>query len=90
MSRKDDYKKKIEAELEMVQAKLAEWKAGAKNSAADARVKYAKQVDELEQKLEVTKAKLKELGEAGEDAWEQFKGGVENAWDSLRLSRPAT
>ena len=54
MSRKDDYKKKIEAELEMVQAKLAEWKAGAKNSAADARVKYAKQVDELEQKLEVT------------------------------------
>jgi len=83
MSRKDDYKKKIEAELEKVQAKLAEWKAGAKSSAADARVKYAKQVDELEQKLEVTKAKLKELGEAGEDAWEQFKDGVENAWDSL-------
>ncbi len=83
MSKKDDYKRKIEAELELVQAKLAEWKAGAKSSAADARIKYAKQVDELEQKVEVTKARLKELGEAGEDVWEQLKDGVENAWGTL-------
>ena len=27
MSKKDEYKKKIEAEVELVQAKLAEWKA---------------------------------------------------------------
>ena len=83
MSKKDDYKKKIETEVDLVQAKLAEWKAGAKSSAADVRIKYAKQVDELEQKLEVTKAKLKELGEAGEDAWERLKDGVESAWDTL-------
>lgn len=79
MSKKDEYKKKIEADVELVQAKLAEWKANVKNTAEDARIKYAKQLDELEQKMETTKAKLKELGEGGEDAWERLKGGVEGA-----------
>jgi len=83
MSKKDEYKKKIEAEVELVQAKLAEWKANVKNTAEDARIKYAKQVDELEQKMETTKARLKELGEGGEDAWERLKDGVEGAWDAL-------
>jgi len=41
-----------------VQAKLSELKAGVKSSAAGARIKYAKQVDELEQKMDITKAKL--------------------------------
>ena len=83
MSTKEAYKQKIEAELELAQAKLAEFKAQAKSSAADARIKNAKQVDDLEQKIDATKAKLKELGEASDDAWEQLKVGVESAWDAL-------
>jgi len=83
MSAKDAYKQKIEAELELAQAKLAEFKAQAKSSAADARIKYSKQVDELEQKINTTKGKLKELGEASDDAWEQLKVGVESAWGAL-------
>jgi len=86
MNTKDAYKQKIEAELELVQAKLAEFKARVKSSTADARINYAKQVDELEKMADVTKAKLKELGEASEDAWEQLKEGVESAWDILRTA----
>ena len=83
MSTKEAYKQKIEAELELAQAKLAEFKAKAKSSAADTRIKYSKQVDELEQKVDATKVKLKELGEASDDAWEQLKVGVESAWGAL-------
>jgi hypothetical protein len=83
MSAKEAYKQKIEAELELAQAKLAEFKAQAKSSAADARIKNAKQVDELEEKINATKGKLKELGEASEDGWEQLKVGVESAWGAL-------
>jgi hypothetical protein len=83
MSTKEAYKQKIEADLELAQAKLAEFKAQAKSSAADARIKYAKQVDDLEQKIDATKAKLKEMGEASDDAWEQLKVGVESAWGAL-------
>ena len=83
MSTKEAYKQKMEAELELAQAKLAEFKAQAKSSAADARIKNAKQVDDLEQKIDATKAKLKEMGEASDDAWEQLKVGVESAWGAL-------
>ncbi|MHB1016139.1 MAG: sll1863 family stress response protein, partial [Desulfurivibrionaceae bacterium] len=47
-------------------------------------VKYAKQLDDLELGIEATKAKLKELGEANEDAWEHLKAEIESAWGALR------
>jgi uncharacterized protein YhaN len=83
MSSKEAYKQKIEAELNLAKAKLAELKAQADSSAADARIKYAAQFEELEQKVDATKAKLKELGEASEDTWERLKDGVESSWDAL-------
>jgi hypothetical protein len=83
MDTKEAFKQKIEADIELAQAKLAELKAQAKSSAADARIKYAMHVEELEHKLEATKAKLKELGEASEDGWERLKDGVESAWSAM-------
>lgn len=83
MSTKEAYKQKIEAEVELAQAKLAELRAEAKSCAADTRIKYDKQIGELEQKVNAAKVKLKELGEASEDAWEHLKDGAENAWDTL-------
>jgi hypothetical protein len=84
MSTKDAYKQKIEAELELAQAKLLELKAHVKNSTADVRIKYAKLSDDLEHRYETTKSKLKELNDAGDEAWEKLKGGVEHAWKDLK------
>jgi hypothetical protein len=55
-------------------------------STADARIKNAKQVEEIEHRVGATKAKLKELGEASEDAWGQLKDGVESAWGALSVA----
>ncbi len=89
MSTKEAYKQKIEAELELAQAKLAELKAQAKISTADVRIAYAKQIDALEQGIDTTKARLKELGEAGEEAWQQLKEGVESAWGTTAAVQDA-
>jgi len=83
MSTKEAYKQKVEAEVELAQAKLAELKAVAKGCAADTRIKYDQQIEELEQKVDATKMKLKVLSEAGEDAWEGLKDGVDHAWNTL-------
>jgi hypothetical protein len=83
MSLRDAYKKRAEAELELAQARLVEFKAKVKSMAADARVKYAGQVEELEKGVDVAKVKLKELGESGEDVWEKLKDGMESALRSL-------
>lgn len=85
MSAKDAYKQKVEAEVELAQAKLAEIKARAKGYAADARIEYARQVGELEDNVERMRAKLQKLGEANDDAWEHLKGEVEAAWDKLKV-----
>jgi hypothetical protein len=65
---------KMEAELELAQAKLAEFKAQAKSAAADTQIKQAKEVDELEEKVGDTKARLHEheLAEPSDDVWEKF------------------
>jgi len=75
MRSKDAYKQKIEAELELVRAKLAEFEAPAKNLAADVRIKYAQQVDNLKQKVDTTKAELKERGEANNPPLGQGRTG---------------
>lgn len=84
MSMKDAYKQKLEAEIELAQAKLTELKAHAKNAAADARIKYEGVIDDLERKLDTTKTKLRELGKATDGAWENLKGGVEAAWGDFK------
>ena len=86
MSAKDAYKLKLDAEIEMAQAKVAELKAHAKNLAADARIKYEGMIDDLERLLDSTKNSLRELGSSTDGAWEQLKGGVETAWDEFRTS----
>lgn len=83
MSTKEAYRQKINAELGLAQAKLVEFKAEAKNAAADIRVKYNEHLDELQGMVDTTKEKLKELDAASEDAWEHLKEGIEGAWNSL-------
>ncbi len=85
MSAKDAYQQRVEAEVELAQAKLAEIKAKARGYAADARIDYAKQVDELEENIEQMRAKLQKLEEADDDAWEHLKGEVEGVWDKLKV-----
>jgi len=72
MNTNEAYKQKMEAELELAQAKLAEFKAQAKSAAADTQIKQAKQLDELEEKVSDTKAGLHEQAEASDDVWEKF------------------
>ena len=86
MSEKDAYKKKAEAEVDLAQARLAEFKAKVKDCKPDTHVTFAEQVDHLEKAVDDAKKMLKELGEAGEDVWEKFKDGVESALRSLSAS----
>ena len=83
MSVREDYKKKAEAEVDLAQTQLAEFKAKVKECKADTHVTFAEEVDHLEKAVEDAKKMLKELGEAGEDVWEKLKDGIEGALRSL-------
>lgn len=84
MSEKKTYKEMIDAELDLVQVKITELKAQRKLYNADIRNRHARHVENLEHKLDQTRAKLQELEKADEHVWEQLKDGVENMWTTLQ------
>ncbi|MBE0487393.1 MAG: coiled coil domain-containing protein, partial [Marinobacter sp.] len=51
-----------------------------------AQQEYYKQIEELKSMREDARKKLDELSEAGDDAWEDLKAGVDSAWDSVSSS----
>lgn len=83
MSMKEAYQKKMQAQLDVWSAEIDRLKAQAAKMEADAQIKSMKQIDELRAKRDAAAEKLARLERAGDDAWEDLKGGIEGAWDSL-------
>ena len=84
MRNRDAYKKKIFTELEIVQARFAEFKAQGQNLDTATQAKHNRHVEKVEQHIIATKVKLKELNAAHDDVWEELVDGVENTWTELQ------
>jgi nucleotide-binding universal stress UspA family protein len=81
------------AYVEKVETQLKEWglqtdilKAKADKSKAEVKIKYLEQIQELKNKQEAAKQRLHELRGSGDEAWADFKEGVDNALDDLKKS----
>ncbi|MEZ5792833.1 MAG: hypothetical protein R3D34_19260 [Nitratireductor sp.] len=83
MTSKEAYVEKIQARLNQWDSEIENLKAKAAEAGADARIKYEKQVAELQEKQKDAQGKLDELRSSGGDAWQDLKVGVESAWTSL-------
>ena len=83
MATKEAYEKKLQAQLGEWEAKLDVLGAKARSATADARVSYENELESLKSKRLAARQKLDELGQRGEDAWEDLKDGVESAWDEM-------
>ena len=70
MTVRDEYIKKLKADLD-------EWKADLDTLEAEAEIKYEGHIKELRQKLEEAQQTLTKIREEGEDTWEDLKQGAE-------------
>lgn len=84
MSEKELYQQKKQAQLDEWEAEVNRIKAKASGASANAQLELNKEINALEGKIEQGKAKLAEIADASEDAWESIKEGVDSAWDSLK------
>ena len=80
------YEEKFDAQLGEWKAQIALLKAKADKARADAKIGYYKKIESLESKQEVAETKLRELKNAGDEAWEEFKTGTEKAWDEVKTA----
>ena len=83
MGKQQAYRKKAEAKLAEKRAEIDKVKAQVKGAGADAELEASDAITELEGKYERAKRRLRDVAEAGEDAWEDLTKGFEEAWDDV-------
>ena len=86
MEKRDLYIKKISAQIDQYNAKLAGMHGKASEVNADMKLEYLKQVEKLEGKRDGLKKKYEQLSKASESSWKDMKEGTENAWNELKES----
>jgi DNA repair exonuclease SbcCD ATPase subunit len=86
MSKKDAYVEKAQAKIEEQSAKLDQLKAKVKGEAADTKIEGHKQIEKLESKLDAAKARLAEITDSAEDAWEDLTDRFDKLADDLGAS----
>lgn len=84
METKDAYKQKLKAHLNEWGAQINLLIAQAESAGADAKLKYAQDLDKLRDKQRQATEKLKELEAASGDAWEKVKITADTLWDELK------
>jgi hypothetical protein len=84
MSKRDEFIAKLKTKLDEWNTDLDDLEKKAQNAGAEFKHKYEKQIVELRAKRDEATSKLQQVQNAGGEAWESIKDGMENAWTSLK------
>jgi recombinational DNA repair ATPase RecF len=84
MEMQNAYKQKREAQLKEWGAQINLMEAKLENMGADLKVKRAEQIQALRAQQHNASEKMKELGKASGEAWEQVKVTADKVWDDLK------
>jgi chromosome segregation ATPase len=80
------YEKKLDAQLNELNAQIELLKAKADKAKVEAKIDYYKTLEALQHKQNDVREKLKELKTAGDEAWEDIKTGAEKAWAEVKTA----
>jgi len=87
METKDSYSKKMKAKFDDLNYKWNvernKLEAKAQQAKVEVKKKFEEQLKTLQNRREKMRQKLDQVDTASEDAWKDFKEGVDNAWKSL-------
>jgi hypothetical protein len=84
MEIQEAYKQKKTAQLKEWGAQINLMEAKLENVSADMKVKRAEQIQALRAQQHAASEKMKELGNATGEAWEQLKVTADKVWDDLK------
>jgi hypothetical protein len=80
---RDEYQKKMQAALRDLDERIEDLRDRADDAGAEARRKYARELDELGKKREVLREKLDKVKAASPGAFKDLKAGADEAYNDL-------
>jgi hypothetical protein len=83
MEEQKTYLKKMAENLEQLDTKITEMKAGAEKATAEAKADLKRRLEDLRSTLDVAQQRLHEFKGAGAEEWEALKARAQKAWDDL-------
>ena len=86
MGKRDVYVERLKAQLDEWNAELDKLEAKTQEFEASARLGLQEDLKELRKKRDAAKARLAEIQEASEEAWEDLVHGFERSWDIFKES----
>ena len=84
IQQKDAFQRKIQAELDDMQVRIAQLRGQVEHASASARADIQKSIVELEKKKELASKKAQDIHSATAASWEQVKSKTAAAMDDLR------
>ena len=86
IQQKDAFQRKIQAELDEVQVRIAQLRGQVEHASGEARADIQKSIGELEKKKDLVNKKAEAIHSATVSSWEQVKSKTAAAMDDLRDS----
>ena len=85
-TKKEIYREKAKAKLEQLNAQIDGLMAKFDETKADAKLQIQDQFNELTNRQETVEQKFEQMKNAGEDAWQDMRSGLDDAFDNLEES----
>ena len=89
MTTRDAFVQKVKSRLDQWNAEVDKLEAKASEAAADKRIQYKDQIQAIKERKADIQGRLKKLMDAGEDAWDELKSGIEKAMESAETPQSA-
>lgn len=84
--KRDAYLQKLKAKMDEWNAEIDKLKAKADQAKAGSKIEYHKQLEDLREKRRDVRERIVAMEQAGEEAWEDLKQGLETSWEILKSS----
>ena len=86
IQQKDAFQRKVQTELDEMQARITQLRGQVKHASAEANADIQKAIVELEKKRDLAQKKVQDIHSATASSWEQVKSKTTAAMDDLRGS----
>ena len=83
MTTRDEYVEKLKAQLDQWNAQISAWEVKARESQAEAKLEYEKQLERLRNRREQAVYQMKLVQNASLEAWQDLARGADSAWQAM-------